>query len=286
LLRFSAENASRLDPLALERPYRSRNRETWRRDGRAASGPLTSRTRTRHKETFFMNKRFAIVSLLGVAATAAPSLFAADHVDSPAAVAEPTADITDLYAWMSAEAQSLNLVMNVAPFSEAGTRFSDAVAYVFHVGSSMGYGDAQTETPVICQFYSADKIECWAGDEYVEGDPSSEAGIASESGKLRVFAGMRNDPFFFELTGFTETVKTVVEAAPSLTFDDEGCAMLDAATSSALVGQLQSGQDGAPATDTFAGANVLSLVVQIDKSAVSSGGPLLGIWASTHKGGQ
>jgi hypothetical protein len=233
-----------------------------------------------------MNKRLTFISLLGIAATLAPSIFAADHIDSPATVAEPTADITDLYAWMNSVAQSLNLVMDVAPFSEAGAQFSDAVAYVFHVNSSMGYGEAQTETQVICQFYAASKIECWAGDEYVEGDPASEAGISSSSGNLRVFAGMRNDPFFMEFTGFTETVKAVVAAAPSLTFDDEGCAMLDADTSNALVGQLQSGEEGAAASDTFAGANVLSLVVQIDKSVVDSGGPLLGVWASTHKGGK
>ena len=34
--------------------------------------------------------------------------------------------------------------------------------------------------------------------------------------------------------------------------------------------------------DTFAGANVLSLVVQVDKDLVTAGGPLLSVWASTH----
>src|SRR5690606_15046972 len=138
---------------------------------------------------------------------------------------------------------------------------------------------------VICQFYDTDKIECWAGDEYVEGDPSDPAGITSESGDLRVFAGLRNDPFFMEFEGFTETVKAVVAAAPNLDFDAEGCPDVDAATSAALVGQLQSGANGAPASDTFAGANVLALVVQVDKSLVTAGGPLLGVWASTHMGG-
>lgn len=232
-----------------------------------------------------MKKRLALIGLLAVAGTASTALMAADHVDSPATVAEPTADITDLYAWMSPDANKLNLVMDVFPFAGDDAAFGTAVTYVFHVNSSAGYGMAQTETQVICKFFDADQIECWAGDEYVVGDPSDPAGITSEDGGLRVFAGLRNDPFFMEFEGFTETVKAVVAAAPSLTFDGEGCPDVDAATSAALVGQLQSGANGAPASDTFAGANVLALVVEVDKSLVNAGGPLLGVWASTHMGG-
>jgi len=147
----------------------------------------------------------------------------------------------------------------------------------------MGYGQPQTETTVTCKFYSATNIECWAGDEYVEGDPSATTGISSMSGNMTVFAGPRDDPFFFELTGFGLTVDAVIAAAGSLMFDMNGCPALDMATQMTLVGQLQSSDAlGAPATDTLAGSNVLSLVVSIDKSVVNGGGPILGVWASTH----
>jgi hypothetical protein len=207
---------------------------------------------------------------------------AADHIDSPGATAEPTADITDLFSWMSPDAGWLNLVLDVHPFAGAESTFSDAVVYAFHVNSSMGYGEPQEETLVRCVFNESHTIECWAGDEYVTGDPTSEEGITSESGKLRVFADLRNDPFFMEFTGFVNTVDAVIAAAGSLVFDDQGCPDVDPDTSAALVGLLQSGNDGAPASDSFAGTNVLSLVVQVDKSVVTSGGPLLGVWASTH----
>lgn len=219
---------------------------------------------------------------LAVVATASGSLLAADHFDSPAPQTDPLTDITDLFAWMTPDAQKLNLAIGVAPLADPGMTFGTSVQYVFHVNSSAGYGEAQTETQVICQFYTSSNIECWAGDEYLEGDPSDPAGITSASGNLRVFAGLRNDPFFFEGAGFNETVSTVVAAAPSLTFDGEGCPAVDADTSAALVGQLQSGEDGAAASDTFAGNDVLALVVQVDKSVVNSGGPVLGVWASTH----
>lgn len=207
---------------------------------------------------------------------------AADHIDSPAAVAEPTADITDLYAWMDSDAENLNLVLNVAPFAAQGMVFSDAVQYVFHVGSGAGYGDVQTETEILCQFTAPPAIECWVGDEYVAGDPNGEEGITSESGAIRVFAGLRDDPFFMEFTGFTETVSTVVSAAGDLDFDEQGCPDVPDETRTALVAQLMSGEDGADASDTFAGQNVLSLVVQVDKTLVTDGGPVLGVWASTH----
>lgn len=235
-----------------------------------------------------MKRLTAVASLVLLVAPAAA--MAADHIDSPAAVASPTADITDVYAWMSDDAESVNLIMNVAPFAGESATFSDAVTYAFHVNSATGYGEEQTETLVLCQFYAADGIECWVGDEeYVEGDPSSSAGVASDSGALRVFAGLRNDPFFMEFSGFTATVETVVNVAGDLEFDAAGCPTVDEATSTALVTQLQSGApvDGEeelpPATDTFAGSNVLSLVLQVDKDLLTDGGPILGVWGSTHR---
>jgi hypothetical protein len=230
----------------------------------------------RHLKTVHVCLAFAALLL-----AATPAL-AADHIDSPAATAEPTADISDLYAWMTPEADKVNLVLNVSPFATADSVFSDAVVYAFHVNSSMGYGMDQTETLVLCKFADAATIECWAGDEYVTGDPSSLDGISSESGAIKVFAGLRNDPFFMEFTGFTNAVATATGAAPGLVFDEAGCPAVDEATSAALVGLLTSGTDGAPASDTFAGSNVMSLVVQIDKSVLTAGGPLLGVWASTH----
>jgi len=230
-------------------------------------------------------KRFMVIGV-----TAFAMLFgiwnanAADHIDSPAPIATPAADITDYFAWMTPDATHVNLVMTVSPFATAESQWSDAVVYAMHVSSMEGYGGEETASQLICRFYNADGtgVECWMGDEYVAGDPSDPAGIWSESGMVRVYAGLRNDPFFFELNGFNNAVSTVIGAASSLEFDDEGCPAVDEATSGVLVGQLQSGADGAEASDTFAGANVLALVVQIDKSLVNGGGQFLSTWASTH----
>lgn len=228
-------------------------------------------------------KRILVRTAVGLACLALPfSSFAADHIDSPATAAEPTADITDVYAWMNDDADKLNLVMNVHHMAGQDATFSEAVAYVLHVNSSSAYGETQSETNVVCQFYKEDGIECWAGDEYVTGDPTDPDGLTSASGALRVFAGRRDDPFFFELVGFKETVALTIAAAPALTFDDEGCPAVDAATSTILVDQLQHGMDGADVSNTFAGSSVLSLAIQLNKTIVDAGGPILSVWGSTH----
>jgi len=229
-----------------------------------------------------MKKHFLFLAAMAALVSAPFVASAADHIDSPAAVAEPTADITDLYAWMTPDAQNLNLVLNVNPFAGNQAAFSDAVQYAFHVNSSTGYGEPQTETLVLCRFPTPDIIECWVGDEYIIGDARDPMGLESESGDIKIFAGMRNDPFFMEFSGFTETVNTVIGAASALSFDQSGCPAVDAATSGVLVNQLQSGVDGIAAADTFAGQNVLSMVIQVNRELVNTGGPILGVWASTH----
>ena len=63
---------------------------------------------------------------------------------------------------------------------------------------------------------------------------------------------------------------------------------LDAATSGVLVGKLKTDPTSTPpggvAKDFFAGKNVLSIVLSVDKSLLNAGGPILSAWASTNKG--
>ncbi|HYR56297.1 MAG TPA: DUF4331 family protein [Myxococcaceae bacterium] len=208
---------------------------------------------------------------------------AADHLDGPRASADPTADITDLFAWMSPDAKTVYLIMNVFPQATQASRFSNAVQYVFHVASRNNFGDpASNPVNIICTFDTSQKISCWAGDEYVNGDASNAAGLASGDGKLRVYAGLRDDPFFFNLDGFKHTADTVKAAASSLTFDPAGCPNLPPATAAALRNQLRSDANGGPAKDFFKNLNVLSLVLAVDKSVVAKGGSLVSVWASTN----
>ncbi len=229
-------------------------------------------------------RALGIVLALGIPMVAP----AADHLDSPtaASASEPSADLTDLYAWMTADATKLNLVAAVNAGAGDDAVFSDAVVYEFSVSSAAAYGEPQTSTVVTCKFVDDTNIECWAGNDYVVGNPSDPAGIVSDNGGLRVFAGLRDDPFFLEFSGFQNAVNAAVGAvtAGQVEFDaeDQGCPSLTEEQATALVGALTSGNDGAPASNTFAGQNVLALVVQVDKAIVDRGGPVLGVSVSTY----
>ena len=215
-----------------------------------------------------------------IAATA----LAADHQDGAAVLTDPATDINDVFAWTSTDGTKLNLVMDVFPAATTAAKFSNVAQYVFHTTSSPAYGMAAAASEdILCTFDTSQVISCWGGGEYVHGDASNTSGISSASGKVRVFAGLRDDPFFFNLDGFKATASAVHAAAGSLTFDPAGCPALDAATSTALVTQLRSAPGGGPPTDHFATFNTLAIVVQIDKALVTKGGSTVGVWASTNK---
>jgi hypothetical protein len=77
---------------------------------------------------------------LGVVSTAKAS----DHFDSPAMVANPQADIADVYAWTAPDGERLNLVMTIV-----GHSFSDRVSYEFHVDSGEAFGRTTATTSII-----------------------------------------------------------------------------------------------------------------------------------------
>jgi hypothetical protein len=150
-----------------------------------------------------------------------PTARAADHADgTPLSLDAPdaAADITDLLTWMSPDAKTVNLVMDVHPNAVPGTQFSDAVKYVFHLTSKASFLSTTGVTSnVICTFEASQKVSCWVVDanqkvlDYVNGNASGTAGITSPSGRLRVFAGRRDDPFFFNFAGFRNATATVAQ---------------------------------------------------------------------------
>lgn len=238
-----------------------------------------------------MSKRFVLAGvrciIVSSVLTLAGPLLAADHEDSPAVRTDPTTDYGDVIAWMSSDASRLHLIGTVVRRATAASRFSDSAQYVFHTRSGQAYGDIEGPVVnIICNFEGVENqtISCWAGREsFVMGDASDPEGIISEDGRLRVFAGLRNDAFFFNANGFNATRGLVINAASSLTFDDAGCPQLDSATSNALVTQLQTLPDGSPAADAFGNANILTLAISVDKSIVTPDGPIVAVWGSTRQ---
>jgi hypothetical protein len=238
-----------------------------------------------------LHTRSAIAAMAGAAAVVAYSLSArsADHQDSPSTLAAPTADINDVFAFM--DRNNVVLAMTVYPNAPAGALFDDHVQYVFHTASAPKFAPAlPTTNPVdiIATFDAASpqNISLWVGtSEYVTGNATAPTGLTSADGKVTVFAGLRADPFFFNLDGFKHTAATVEAASSSLTFNDAGCPAINSTTSAVLVAELGSAPDGGPAQNHFATFNGLAIVVSLDKSLVTAGGPDVTIWAGTYATG-
>jgi len=212
------------------------------------------------------------------------------------------ADIADVYAWMAADGSKVNLVMTLAPSASVPHAFGPGIQYVFHVTSKPGGArdvvgaPGGSTTNVICTFASATSAECWvvgptgAVKDYLAGDPSNPAGTTNGSGKVRLFAGPRSDPAYFNLQGFRTAVAAL--GAKVQATDEASCPMLDYQNA----GTLRTLLTTAPSTssppcpayqlDCFAGRNVMALVLQVEKSLLNAhGNAFLAVWGSTHREG-
>jgi len=231
-----------------------------------------------------MNKLLAVRRLgtaLALAATlAGPPALASDHLDTPTVLADPAADIGDLYAWMSADGRRLNLVLDIV-----GKRFSDQVQYVMQVDSGPSFGQTTASTRIACQFEVDGTATCWAGtQDRLHGSVSSPHGLEGRLHRFRVFAGPRDDPYFNNVRGTRAALDKAAAALRSgaATRDASGYAHFDEAT-------LQDMHDawrrtnGGPAANFLAGWKTSAIVVSIDLPAVSTGGPMLALWARTER---
>jgi len=247
------------------------------------------------------------IGLGGAALLAAHTSHAADHLDSPTLATNPMADINDVYVWMTPDATKVNLAMSISPGddgtsgSASSRHFGPSILYVFHVTSVPGLLQSGTETQVICKFDSDTSGACWVGasptKDYVSGDPSSASGVLSTSGHVRMFAGLRSDPFFFNLQGFRDAIAFVDAnlAALAANVDAAGCPQIDDATGGVLRGKLQEAAQGVGAVapcatdsaDCFAHLNSKVIVLQIDKGLLNvNTNTSLAVWGSTNMVGQ
>ena len=210
-------------------------------------------------------RRATILSILALAVlpVAGPAL-ASDHLDSPSVIADSRADIGDLFAWMAPDGRHLNLVMTIV-----GHSFSDKIAYSFHIDQGRRFGRTGATIDLVCRFSSATSATCDLGHvDRALGDASHPEGLTSQKGSFRIFAGLRDDPFFNNVRGTRAMYDVATKAlADTARYDAAGCPMFDAQQTSAIR-EAWRHTDGKPATNFLRGWTPDSIVATIDVTAL------------------
>jgi len=213
----------------------------------------------------------ALVATLGVAAFAAERwLPAADHRDSMTLTNDQAVDIADVYSFRSpTNPSNVVLAMTVpglVPPAESRTFDEDAL-YQFKIDQdgdavedlviqafATGSGSSQTvhfRGPAAPERTGA-VTELLPGNDAAAVQISTGASaITATGGGLTVFAGVRDDPFFFDLARFNEIV----------------------------MGMATEFRD--PGIDTFAGSNALAIVVELPVSQI--GASSFSVWGTTSR---
>lgn len=219
-------------------------------------------------------KKKILTGVVCAMAIAGGIIYAADHIDAPAVTGpgntSPANDITDVYAFQSpADNSKMVFVLNtqglLSPGASATASFPSNVMYEINIdnngnnvedlviqclvqnGKLRVYGPAAPASPGTSStvISSASYVET-AVTAYGAASPS----IGTNSAGMKVFAGPRDDPFFFDLTRFKE-----------------------------IIAGTQTGFRS-PGIDAFAGTNVMSLVVEVPKSSLGSAATI-NVWGET-----
>lgn len=220
---------------------------------------------------------------------------ASDHQDSPVTVARPGADITDPYIFPAPDnPRNVVMVMNVHPLipsGQAGTVFFDpGVVYQMNFdGIDENNGKAPAKS--ISQTFEIQLVAGTPGSnqpvtiygpahptvtgnqtELLPMSGSGTIGSAFTIKDMKIFAGPREDSFFFDLAQFLKILpdRNGGSTAPSCL---------------PKLGNNTCPQGfNTPGTDFLKGFNVLSIVIEMPRADLIAGcgGPKIAYWVTTN----
>jgi Domain of unknown function (DUF4331) len=238
-----------------------------------------------------------------------------DHQDSPTVVANPLADITDVFAFPDPhDAAKVALVMDVRPLIPSGMyggiALDPSLLYQFKIANTGVASGSFTENTVI-QFTADSDGTGQNITLYGPGKPN-EVGtsntligktgtfafgkVASLKNDIKVFVGPRRDPFFFDLAQFFKILPdrnymnhphTPPATATSFRFASRSQKIVLNGVSYGTAGS--NGCKIAKPKDFLAPYDVLSIVIEMPKKllAPASGSPgVIGLWATTASPGK
>jgi hypothetical protein len=230
-----------------------------------------------------MELRTALRCGLVAVSLASLTLKAADHVESPGPTRDNAADIADVFIFPSPESTA-KLVMAMtfgggpAPRVRVDGRFycDPDILYTFNIDRADAGGafDSVPDVRIYARLGRNANNQCGLQLENVPGAAGIFSGpieqVITTSNGLKAFAGLRNDPFFFDAQGLTALFATF--AAPGQNGD--------------LISAFGIGTRAR--RDSFAGRNASAIVFEMSLDAVApmtanGSRPQLRAWATTAR---
>ncbi|PIQ47378.1 MAG: molecular chaperone DnaK [Cytophagales bacterium CG12_big_fil_rev_8_21_14_0_65_40_12] len=214
-------------------------------------------------------KRKLAITLGSLAIIASVYLFAADHIDAPG-VASTSSDITDFYAFQSMDNTSnivfvANLQGLLSPTATASASFDENVMVEFNIDTN---ADAIEDLVIQCTFENG-QVSVYGPVAPTQMGTSStlvaeslsvsaaitaynQSAVIGTGNGIKVFAGPRDDPFFMDFAQYGQII-----GGNATSFND-------------------------PGADTFAGSNVMSVVVEVPKSMIGGSGSI-NTWVTSNR---
>ncbi len=220
-----------------------------------------------------MKKKILLVGALALVLVGG-IIYAADHIDAPAVTGAGNAslnnDITDVYAFQSpADNTKMVFVLNtqglLSPASSAAASFGSNVMYEINIDNTgdnvedlviqclVQNGKMRVYGPVAPAATGTTSTVVTTGtvtEVAVTAYGSTTVTTGSNANGIKIFAGPRDDPFFFDLTRFKEVI-----AGTQMAFRN-------------------------PGVDAFAGTNVMAIVTEVPKALLGTS-TNINVWAET-----
>ncbi|MGH8481588.1 MAG: DUF4331 family protein [Nevskiaceae bacterium] len=202
--------------------------------------------------------------VLALAVAPAP---AADHAEAPTATADPAADIADVFLFRAGGKLVASVTFSGAPAPRTRVdgvtgRFDRDVLYSFHIDRDR---DAIQDHTIHARF-GQNNLGEWgvelenvpgAGARYLFGPVEQ---VVTAPNGLRFYAGLRDDPFFFDAQGFNATLAS---------FGDDS-----APDGQVLITNTR---------DSFANRNVTVIIFEMDLAAATAGSPEIYFWGTSAR---
>jgi hypothetical protein len=244
---------------------------------------------------FLRSRRSALALALVVAAVAtaagARRLRASDHQDTPEVELAQRMDINDVYAFPAATAGNVALVMTTAspitPAASATTFFDPNLLYQIKVDTNttpdgvedlvfqvtFTGNDANQQVKVVGPVKPA---TTGTMNTLVASGPTVTGTIntALASGGMQVFAGLRADPFFIDLTQFFNILN---DRRPST-----GPLSVSTTPQAAWRPACNGSNAGSCAVNFLNGINTLAIVIELPLAQIKTSGKF-GVWGTISR---